>query len=112
MRGGTDGHRIQIAALTSAHNCSTGKRANFYSQGGEWDVSHCLTGPARGHRDDCSSWFTSVYHSCGLDDPNGARYTGGFTGTLGAHGRAITRTSALEAIPAQRFYGGATRFTM
>jgi hypothetical protein len=92
--GGTPKQRLQIAALASMHACASGDRHNFYSQTGLWDVDHCITGPAFGHRDDCSSWFTSVYKSCGLPDPNKQRYGSGFTGSLVAAGQQVSREYA------------------
>jgi len=89
--GGTPRKRLEAVMLASAAACASGKRPNFYSQAGAWDVDHCITGERYGERSDCSSWFTSVYKSCGLDDPNGAGYSGGYTGTLGAHGRRVSR---------------------
>jgi hypothetical protein len=88
--GGTARKRLQVVALASAHACATGARHNFYSQTGDWDIDHCITGPAIGHRDDCSSWFTSVYKSCGLPDPNKSRYGSGYTGTLVAAGTPVS----------------------
>ncbi len=75
--GGSPEKRLQICMLASAARCAKGKRPNFYSQVGAFDVQHCLSGPSRDHRDDCSSWFASVFWSCGLPDPNGTGYTGG-----------------------------------
>lgn len=92
VTGGTPRQRLQAAMLASAAACASGKRPNFYSQAGAWDIDHCITGERSGERSDCSSWFTSVYKSCGLPDPNGADYSGGYTGTLGAHGRPISRS--------------------
>jgi hypothetical protein len=41
---------------------------------------------------DCSSSVTIIYHAAGLRDPNGRGYDGyGYTGTLLAHGRHVTR---------------------
>jgi cell wall-associated NlpC family hydrolase len=88
--GGSVRGRLKAVALASAANCASGKRPNFYSQAGAFDADHCITGPAYGHRDDCSSWFASVYKSAGLPDPNGQRYTAGYTGTLGANGRQVS----------------------
>jgi hypothetical protein len=88
--GGSRRHRLKMVALRSAHNCASGKRPNFYSQVGSFDADHCITGPAYGHRDDCSSWFASVYKSAGLADPSGQRYTAGYTGTLVANGKQIS----------------------
>lgn len=90
--GGTKPERLKAVALASAAACSSGRRHNFYSQAGSWDVSHCISGESYGERSDCSSWFTSVYHSCGLSDPNGQQYTAGYTGTLVANGRQVDRS--------------------
>jgi hypothetical protein len=105
--GGTPEKRLQVCMLGSAANCKTGKRANFYSQVGSFDVQHSITGPSRNHRDDCSSWFTSVYWSCGLPDPNGTGYTGGFTGTLATHGKKISREQAKHTPMAAVLFGSA-----
>lgn len=103
--GGNDHKRLQVAAATSAARCAAGKRRNFYSQAGTWDVDHCLTGEPLGHRSDCSSWFTSVYKTCGLPDPNGSDFHGGFTGTLVAHGHEISREEARNTPGAAVIYG-------
>jgi cell wall-associated NlpC family hydrolase len=87
--GGSRRQRLKAVALSSAARCARGQRRNFYSQLGSWDVDHCLTGEAYGERSDCSSWVTSVYKSCDLPDPNGQRYTGGYTGTLVANGKQV-----------------------
>jgi hypothetical protein len=92
--GGNKHERLKAVALASAVACATGRRANFYSQAGAWDVDHCITGERYGERSDCSSWATSVYRSAGLSDPNGERYTGGYTGTLGAHGKQVSLSNA------------------
>lgn len=107
VSGGEVGHRIQVCMLQSAHNCGTGKRPNFYSQSGDWDVEHCLTGEPRGHRSDCSSWATSVFWSCGQPDPNGANYSSGYTGTLGENGKRITRETATHTPGARVLFGTA-----
>lgn len=88
--GGTAHERLKAVALASAAACASGKRPNFYSQTGAFDASHCITGPAYGHRDDCSSWFASVYKSVGQPDPSGEHFTAGYTGTLGANGRQVS----------------------
>jgi hypothetical protein len=107
VTGGTPEKRLQMCMLASAARCAGGKRPNFYSQVGAFDVQHCLSGPARSHRDDCSSWFASVFWSCGLPDPNGTGYTGGFTGTLATHGRQISREEAKQTPMAAVLYGSA-----
>lgn len=94
--GGTDRERLFKVALQAAANCASGSRPNFYSQYGAWDVDHCITGEAHGHRSDCSSWVTSAYKSCGLADPNGTSYTGGYTGTLVTHGTRFYDESKLQ----------------
>lgn len=88
--GGTRRHRLKTVALLSAARCASGGRNNFYSQAGAWDIDHCITGERYGERSDCSSWVTSVYKSAGLADPNGERYTGGYTGTLVANGKQVS----------------------
>ena len=105
MSGGTPEQRLRVCQLQSARNCSTGKRRNFYSQSGPYDVDHCLTGPPYGHRDDCSSWFASVYKSCGLPDPSGSGYGSGYTGTLVANGHQISRGEARNTPGAAVIYG-------
>ena len=93
--------------LASAARCAKGRRPNFYSQVGAFDVQHCMSGPSRDHRDDCSSWFASVFWSCGLPDPNGTGYTGGWTGTLASHGKQISREEAKRTPMAAVLYGSA-----
>jgi hypothetical protein len=81
--GGTPGQRWKAALLTSVRNCSNRKRRNFYSQSGNWDIDHELVdGPEYGHRSDCSSTVTGWAKACGLPDPNGEDFHGGYTGTL------------------------------
>ena len=56
---------------------------------------------------DCSSSVTIIYHAAGIRDPNGRAYDGwGYTGTLLAHGRKVTRDriQPLDLI----FYGHAS----
>jgi hypothetical protein len=81
--GGSPKQRWFLACLTSVSNCSNGTRRNFYSQSGSWDISHELVGgPQYGERSDCSSTVTGWAKAAQLGDPNGAEWTGGFTGTL------------------------------
>lgn len=91
VRGGTPRQRLVAAARRAAANSAAGRRHSFYSQGGYWTVKHGITGEPSGARSDCSQWVTSIYWTAGLADPNGAGYSGGFTGTLLSHGRAINR---------------------
>lgn len=94
--GGSVHERLKAVALASAAACASGARPNHYDQGGSYDVSHCITGPAYDHRDDCSSWKTSAHKSAGLKDPNGLRYTAGYTETLRnyavANGLVVSRS--------------------
>ncbi len=84
--GGTPGQRWKAALLASVANCSKGMpqgRRNFYSQSGDWDIDHEIKGgPEYGHRSDCSSTVTGWAKACGLPDPNGEDFRGGYTGTL------------------------------
>lgn len=45
---------------------------------------------------DCSSYVAWVYYQSGLDDPNGQHFTGGYTGTLVAHGRPVSPHGRLQ----------------
>lgn len=85
--GGTPEQRWIAVCLASVANCSSGDRRNFYSMPGSWDVDHVIKpGESPGERSDCSSTVTGWAKAAGLPDPNGANWTGGFTGTLlGAH---------------------------
>lgn len=103
--GGTWKERLQVAMLTSAANCKKGVRHNFYSQRGLWDIRHAITGPSLGHRDDCSSWFTSIYWSCNLADPNGTNYGYGFTGTIVNNWKQISRAEARNMPGAAVIFG-------
>lgn len=43
---------------------------------------------------DCSAYATWLYWDCGAPDPNELDYTGGYTGTLGIHGKVIEPAKA------------------
>lgn len=106
VTGGTKAQRLSAAARASAAACAAGKRPNFYSQAGSTTVDHCITGERHGERSDCSQWFTSVYYSCGLPDPNGYAYHGPmYTGSLGTHGRQISRAEAKKTPGAAVLFG-------
>lgn len=92
VTGGKPRERLVAAAKEAARRSANGTRHSFYSQAGAWTVGYGITGEPHGYRSDCSQWVTSIYHSCGLPDPNHLNYSGGYTGTLGAHGKAITRS--------------------
>lgn len=97
-RGGTPRQRLQALLEAAEYNCAHGKQNNFYSQGGSWDVHHCVGGDSAGdrmgyeHRFDCSSFATGIHWGAGLSDPNGYNYTAGFTGTLMGHCEKISRS--------------------
>ena len=84
--GGTPGERWKAVCLASVANCQKGMpsgRRNFYSETGGWDVDHVIhPGEQYDERSDCSSTVTAWAKAAGLPDPNGANYTGGYTGTL------------------------------
>lgn len=92
VTGGSARDRLKHAAEMACSLDAAGKRHSFYSQSGAWTTKYGITGEPRGDRSDCSQWITSIFWSCGLDDPNGTGYTGGYTGTLGNHGKAISRS--------------------
>lgn len=107
VTGGTLDERLSAAIRAAVAYDAAGKRHSFYSQAGSWDVEHCITGEIPGHRSDCSSWFTSVYWSAGGPDPNGNGFNGGYTGTLGTHGREISRSQATRTPAAAVLFGTA-----
>jgi cell wall-associated NlpC family hydrolase len=89
--GGTPRQRVVAAAHRAAYLHAIGRRPSFYSQAGAWNVARGITGERRNERSDCSQWYTAMFHSAGLPDPNGNGYRGGYTGTLAGHGRSISR---------------------
>lgn len=91
VEGGTPRERVRAAALQAAHLFYIGAARRFYSQAGAWTVDHAITGEQRGERSDCSQFVTGLSHAAHVADPNGTGYTGGYTGTLGAHGTYIRR---------------------
>jgi hypothetical protein len=105
VTGGKPSERVLAAAKASARLSASGQRHSFYSQTGAWDISHGITGEPWGHRSDCSSWFTAMYWSAGLPDPNRNGYQGGYTGTLVAHGTPISRERARHTPGAAVLFG-------
>jgi cell wall-associated NlpC family hydrolase len=91
VTGGTPRARVVAAARRAAYLHAIGSRPSFYSQNGAWNVTRGITGERRAERSDCSQWYTAMFHSAGLPDPNGNGYRGGYTGTLADHGRYISR---------------------
>lgn len=89
--GKTDRERVTAAAMHAAKLYYEGVSHRFYSQPGRWTVDHGVTGEVAGDRSDCSQWFTAMYWSAGAADPNNSNFTGGYTGSLEAHMREISR---------------------
>jgi len=87
VRGGNPRERLVAGAQAAAN----GHRASFYEQRGLWTVDYAITGEPRKYRSDCSQWVTSLFKSCGLPDPSGIDWRSGYTGTLSAHCRQISR---------------------
>lgn len=106
VTGGSARDRLKAAALEAAAMDANGTY-RFYSQAGAWTVQYGITGEPKGYRSDCSQWVTSIYWSCGLPDPNGLNYTGGYTGTLASNGREISRD---ELRPGDLILYGASPF--
>jgi hypothetical protein len=112
-KGGSPFERWLAVQNASVANCATGKRRNFYSMSGSWNIKHPITpGEAYGERSDCSQTVTAWAKAAGLPDPNGARYTGGYTGTLqqGNNGwREVSFSHMVKAKkPAFLIYGSGT----
>lgn len=92
VTGGTKRQRIVAAAMQAAHLYYTGKSHRFYSQAGRWSTTKGITGESPGYRSDCSQFATAMYKSAGVKDPNANSFRGGYTGTMAAHGRYISRS--------------------
>lgn len=88
--GGSPRQRLEAVAKAAALAHLQGRRKSFYSQSGRWSTRYAITGEPPGYRSDCSQFWISVYWSAGLEDPTGANYTGGWTGTIGNHGHQIS----------------------
>lgn len=95
VTGGASRQRLRVALHTAAHNCSTGVQHNYYSQSGLAPLySHTLKDMPYGHRFDCSSFADGIYYVCGLKDPSGTDWNGGYTGTEGEHGKEVSASEA------------------
>lgn len=83
VKGGSEFERWLLCLNTMALNCATGRRRNFYSMAGSWNVDHPIVpGEAPGERSDCSQTQTAAIKACGFPDINGEDFRGGFTGTM------------------------------
>lgn len=80
------------AALESAD-----KQRDRYSQAGQWSLDKWPSEPD-GYRTDCSQWYTKQLRHAGVKvDPNGGGWDDGYTGTMLAYGKAVSRNAALPA---------------
>lgn len=101
--GGDDFERWMTVLLASVASCADGKRRNFYSQTGAWDILHEIVGgPRYGNRSDCSSTVTGWALAAGLGDPNGANWSGGFTGTLRSNSNGWKTVSLTHMLAARK----------
>lgn len=89
VHGGTAEQRLVAVAQKAVLMHYKGIRHSFYSQSGWWTVHYAIMGEPRGARSDCSQWWLSVYWAADLPDPTGYNFTGGYTGTIGNHGRTV-----------------------
>lgn len=105
--GGTRRQRVVAVALASVAACSSGKRANRYTQAGYWDLDHPITGEGAGARSDCSQWELAVCKCAGIPDPTGHRYADGYTGTI-LTAKTISRANLKPACAV--VYGGGNGF--
>lgn len=79
------------ANLGLAMHLSMSHGSQYYSQAGPLDLDHGITGPTRGHRHDCSSWWWSMLKAAGIPDPTGGNYNiNVFTGNEAEHGEVIS----------------------
>jgi hypothetical protein len=92
VKGGNARERLKVALEEAELNCRNGDQHNYYSMSGGWDIKHCIENMPYGLRFDCSSFATGIHWSCGLSDPNGLHYAGGYTETLAAHCEKISRS--------------------
>lgn len=108
--GGTAGQRWRAVCKASVANCASGRRRNFYSMSGAWDIDSVIVpGEEYGQRSDCSSTVTGWALAAGLPDPNGADWSGGYTGTLvGEHNgwRQVSRPAMVKKGWGYVVYGG------
>lgn len=95
VSGGTPRQRLRAALLAAMHNYQRGKQPGYYSQSGvERVYAKMLIGMPYGHIFDCSTFADGIYYCCGLKDPSGTGYNGGYTGTEGANGKQISVSQA------------------
>ncbi len=107
VTGGTARHRLGAFDRAAIAGCASGRRHNYYSQPGHFQVELGITGERPGiDRSDCSSYVTSGHWSCGLDDPNGGGWNDGYTGTLRATLKQIPLSAAQNGDLV--IYGGGT----
>lgn len=95
VTGGTARARLGLAIHTAALNYRLGLQPGYYSQSGLAPLySHTIIRMPYGHRFDCSSFADGIYYCCGLPDPSGTDYHGGYTGTEGGNGKEVPISKA------------------
>lgn len=86
--GGTAKQNLQYAMHYSMIH-----GGQFYSQVGAFTLKLGLSGPPRGYRNDCSSWWWSMLYAAGVPDPTGENYGSNvFTGNEAEHGEHIAES--------------------
>jgi len=78
------------AVVNAAKQCEQHSGSYHYSQSGGWRVGIFPGGEPWGVRSDCSQFVTKCFYHAHRADPNGMNYNGGYTGTLGVHGRRVS----------------------
>lgn len=84
--------RVNTIGVVTAHAYQLQSRMVYCESG---SLSHCgrryvwPAWPDVPRHSDCSGYVAWVYFQSGLPDPNGGHFTGGFTGTLVAHGSPV-----------------------
>jgi hypothetical protein len=95
--GGSKRKRLRAALHRAASNYRAGTQPGYYSQeGAARAYSHGLYHYPGGHIWDCSTFGDGIYLCAGVEAPSGpnTRVNGGWTGTMGEHGREIPESQA------------------
>lgn len=107
VRGGSARERLLYAAKVAAKEFRL-----YYSESGSvyphlWALTNV---PSDSYRSDCSLWFTWLYKTCGLLDPNGGAYGEPviYTGTLLQGGREVSREFAEKHAGCAVIFGSGT----
>jgi hypothetical protein len=102
--GGTAPQRL-VFAMEYAHKVFRLE----YSEAGTWTKGYGLTNVPGGHgyRTDCSWWYTMLRYACGLHGPS---IEGGYTGSILAEGKEVTRHYAETHPGVAVVFGSGTGF--